>query len=62
MDMWSYLSDNKTRNEVICEKVGVATIEYKMREEKLSWFGLDIRRPSDAPVRRHPERCKRRKR
>ena len=33
-------------------KIGVASIEDKMREVRLRWFGHLRRRPEDAPVRR----------
>ena len=33
-------------------KIGVASIEDKMREVRLHWFGHIRRRPGDAPVRR----------
>ena len=33
-------------------KIGVASIEEKMRENRLRWFGHVRRRPTDAPVRR----------
>jgi len=41
---------DKIRNEVIRGKIGVATIEDKIREAGLWWFG-HIRRSMDAPVR-----------
>ena len=43
---------DKIRNEVIRGKVRVASIEDKMREVRLRWFGHLRRRPRDAPVRR----------
>ena len=43
---------DKIRNEVIRAKIGVASIEDKMREVRLRWFGHLRRRPEDAPVRR----------
>ena len=43
---------DKIRNEVIKDKIGVASIEDKMRETRLRWFGHVRRRPMDAPVRR----------
>jgi len=43
---------DKIRNEVVRGKVGVASIEDKMREVRLRWFGHLRRRPRDAPVRR----------
>jgi len=43
---------DKVRNEDIRIKIGVASIEEKMRENRLRWFGHVRRRPTDAPVRR----------
>jgi len=43
---------DKIRNEVIRSEIGVASIEDKMREARLRWFGHIRRRPMDAPVRR----------
>ena len=43
---------DKVRNEVIREKVGVTSVEDKMREGRLRWFGHMMRRGTDAPVRR----------
>ena len=43
---------DKVRNEDIRTKIGVASIEEKMRENRLRWFGHVHRRPTDAPVRR----------
>ena len=40
------------RNEDIRTKIGIASIEEKMRENRLRWFGHVRRRPTDAPVRR----------
>ena len=40
------------RNEDIHTKIGVASIEEKMRENCLRWFGHMRRRHIDAPVRR----------
>ena len=40
------------RNEVIRGKIGVASIEDKMREARLHWFGHIRKRPMDALVRR----------
>ncbi|KAL6519048.1 hypothetical protein OROHE_017472 [Orobanche hederae] len=46
------LIKDRLRNEVIREKVRVASIEDKMMENRLRWFGHVRRRPVDAPVRR----------
>ena len=43
---------DKVRNEDIRTKIGVASIEEKMRENRLRWFGRVRRRPTDALVRR----------
>ncbi|KAL6542551.1 hypothetical protein OROMI_024153 [Orobanche minor] len=50
MDVWSY-KKGSAQNEVIREKVRVASIEDKMMENRLRWFGHVRRRPVDAPVR-----------
>ncbi|PHU20250.1 hypothetical protein BC332_11401 [Capsicum chinense] len=42
---------DRVRNEIIREKVGVASVEDKMREGRLRWFGHVMRRGADAPVR-----------
>ena len=41
---------DKMRNEDIYIKIGVASIEEKMRENRLRWFGYVRRKPADAPV------------
>jgi len=43
---------DKIRNEVIRTKIGVASIEDKLREARLRWFGHLRRGNMDAPVRR----------
>ncbi|KAF3657732.1 Serine--glyoxylate aminotransferase [Capsicum annuum] len=53
MDVWTYQErKGRVRNEIIREKVRVASVEDKMREVRLRWFGHMMRRGSDAPVRR----------
>ena len=42
---------DKVRNEDICSLVGVVSIEDKMRENHLQWFGHIGRRSINAPVR-----------
>ena len=42
---------DKVKNEDIRTKIGVASIEEKMRENRLRWFDHVRRRPTDAPVR-----------
>ncbi|KAF3633985.1 GDP-mannose transporter GONST1 [Capsicum annuum] len=46
---------DRVRNKIIPEKVGVVSMEEKMREVRLRWFGHVMRRATAAPVRR----CKR---
>ncbi|KAF3653715.1 putative pre-mRNA-processing factor 6-like [Capsicum annuum] len=48
---------DKVRSETIREKVGVASVEDKMREGRLRWFGHVMRRGTDAPVRRYTVSC-----
>ena len=43
---------DETRNEVIRGKIGVASIDDKMRKARLRWFGHVRSRSMDAPVRR----------
>ena len=43
---------DKIRNKVIIGKIGVASIDDKIRNAKLCWFGHIRRRKMDAPVRR----------
>ncbi|KAL6581108.1 hypothetical protein OROMI_007031 [Orobanche minor] len=49
--MCGHTKKDRLRNEVIREKVRVASIEDKMMENRLRWFGHVRRRPVDAPVR-----------
>ena len=46
------LEEIRFRNEIIREKVGVASVEDKMWKVRLRWFGHVMRRGMDAPVRR----------
>ncbi|KAL6553120.1 hypothetical protein OROGR_006962 [Orobanche gracilis] len=50
--MCGHTKKDRLRNEVIREKVRVASIEDTMMENRLRWFGHVRRRPVDAPVRR----------
>ncbi|KAL6566196.1 hypothetical protein OROGR_001811 [Orobanche gracilis] len=50
--MCGHTKKDRLRNEVIREKVRVASIEDKMMENRLRWFGHVRRRPVEAPVRR----------
>ncbi|KAL6573472.1 hypothetical protein OROHE_001931 [Orobanche hederae] len=50
--MCGHTKKDRLRNEVIIEKVRVASIEDKMMENRLRWFGHVRRRPVDAPVSR----------
>ena len=43
---------DRIRNEVIRDKIGVTSIENKIREARLRWFGHIRRRNMDAQVRR----------
>ena len=40
---------DKIRNERIHKMIEVASIEEKMRENRLRWFGHIQRRPTNAP-------------
>ncbi|KAG5591215.1 hypothetical protein H5410_041729 [Solanum commersonii] len=50
--MCGHTRSDKIRNEVIREKVGVASVVDKLREARLRWFEHVKRRCADAPVRR----------
>ncbi|KAK4350932.1 hypothetical protein RND71_030245 [Anisodus tanguticus] len=50
--MCGHTMRDRIRNEDIRDKVGVASMEDKMREARLRWFGHVQRRDTDAPVRR----------
>ncbi|PHT63712.1 UDP-glucose:glycoprotein glucosyltransferase [Capsicum annuum] len=50
--MCGFTRADRVRNEIIREKVGVVSVEDKMREVRLRWFGHVMRRGMDAPVRR----------
>jgi hypothetical protein len=42
---------DRVRNEQIRDRVGVAPIEEKLIQHRLTWFGHVQRRPPEAPVR-----------
>src|SRR6185437_1368373 len=42
---------DRVRNEAIRKRVGVASIEEKLTQHQLRWFGHVQRRPPEAPVR-----------
>ena len=50
--MWGNTWRDKMRNKDIRTKIGVASIEEKMRENNLRRFSHVRCRPTDAPVRR----------
>ncbi|KAF3638603.1 ATP-dependent 6-phosphofructokinase 4, chloroplastic [Capsicum annuum] len=50
--MCGHTRKDKVRNEIFRGKVGVASMEDKMREVRLCWFEYVMRRGFDAPVRR----------
>ncbi|KAF3679746.1 Ubiquitin-conjugating enzyme E2 N [Capsicum annuum] len=51
--MCGHTRKDKVRNEIIQEKVGVASMEDKMRKVRFRWFGHVMRRGSDVSVRRY---------
>ncbi|KAF3621499.1 60S ribosomal protein L38 [Capsicum annuum] len=50
-----FTKGHRVRNETIREKIGVASVEDKMQEMRLRWFGHVMMRGTDTPV----SRCKR---
>lgn len=44
---------DRVRNEIIQKKVGVASVDDKIREGRLIWFGHMMRRSTDTRVRRY---------
>ncbi|PHU23744.1 hypothetical protein BC332_08851 [Capsicum chinense] len=50
--MCGFTRADRVRNDIIQEKVGVVSVEEKMQEVRLRWFGHVMRRGTDAPVRR----------
>ena len=50
--MCGYTRLDRIRNECIRQKLGVVSIEEKLREDRLRWFGHISRRSRDAPVRK----------
>jgi len=49
--MCGFTRTNRIRNEVIREKVGVASIKEKLRETRLRWFGHVKKRGVNKPLR-----------
>src|SRR5262249_46843342 len=50
--MCGHIRKDKVRNETIRRMVEVASLEEKLRESRLRWFGHIKRRDPGAPVRR----------
>ncbi|XP_070017052.1 uncharacterized protein [Nicotiana sylvestris] len=50
--MCGHTRKDKIRNEVIRDKVGVSSVEDKLRESRLRWFGHVKKRDIAASVRR----------
>ncbi|PHT56676.1 Delta(7)-sterol-C5(6)-desaturase 1 [Capsicum baccatum] len=50
--MCGFTRADRVRNEIIWKKVGVTSVQDKMREVKFRWFGHVMRKGTDAPVRR----------
>ncbi|KAF3651783.1 hypothetical protein FXO37_17841 [Capsicum annuum] len=50
--MCGIMRADRVRNEAIWGKVGVTSVEDKIRKGRLRWFGHVMRRGTDAPVRR----------
>ncbi|XP_070007592.1 uncharacterized protein LOC107780245 [Nicotiana tabacum] len=50
--MCGHTRKDKIKNEVIRDKVGVASIEAKLPESTMRWFGYVKRRDIDDPIRR----------
>jgi hypothetical protein len=48
--MYGHTRKDRIRNEVICDRVGVAPIDKKLVQHRLRWFGHIRRRPPKAPV------------
>src|SRR3954467_8788916 len=63
MGMWPH-KEGLDPNDVIRERVGVATIEEKLVQHRLRWFGHIQRRPSEASVHigrlRRADKCQER--
>lgn len=51
--MCGHTRKERIRNEVIRDNVGVASMEDKLQESRLRWFGHVKSRDIDAPVRRY---------
>ncbi|XP_060182503.1 uncharacterized protein LOC132612201, partial [Lycium barbarum] len=48
--MCGHTRSDRIRNEVIRDKVGIASVEDKMREARLRWFWHVMQRDANAPV------------
>jgi hypothetical protein len=49
LDLWLYKKD-RVLNDDISDKLGVASIEQKLVQYRLRWFGHVQQRPQEAPV------------
>jgi hypothetical protein len=60
-----HIRKDRTRNDDIRDKLGVAPIQEKLVQYRLRWFGHIQRRPHEAPIRSgilsHPENTRRAK-
>jgi len=50
--MCGHMRHDKIRNDVIRDKIEVASIENKIRKARLRWFSHIKRRRMDAPMKR----------
>jgi hypothetical protein len=47
----SHTKRDRVRNDDICERLGVTSVEEKLVQYRLRWFGHMQRRPAEAPIR-----------